>query len=148
MPSVPRTGSSLGAAGKAGLTAAAGQSSGHSPWEYVLFGIGLIATVTTTVAMTTHCLSEFAANRPAAKNNHALWFLAQPIKNRLISEDRYVAYSLNRRDTGTAAGGNHEVFPAQRLTNKPSILFPRLEVCIDKTYLAVLELFFRQWTLI
>jgi uncharacterized membrane protein YdjX (TVP38/TMEM64 family) len=42
----------LGAAGKAGLTAAAGQSSGHSPWEYVLFGLGLIATVVVTVWVT------------------------------------------------------------------------------------------------
>ena len=42
----------LGAAGKAGLTAAAGQSSGRSPWEYVLFGLGLIATVVVTVWVT------------------------------------------------------------------------------------------------
>jgi hypothetical protein len=38
----------LGAAGKAGLNAPAGQPFGHSPWEYVLFGTGLIATVVVT----------------------------------------------------------------------------------------------------
>ena len=42
----------LGAAGKAGLSGAAGQSSGRSPWEYVLFGIGLVATVIVTVWLT------------------------------------------------------------------------------------------------
>jgi uncharacterized membrane protein YdjX (TVP38/TMEM64 family) len=42
----------LGAAGKAGLNAAAGQSSSRSPWEYVLFGVGLIATVVVTVWVT------------------------------------------------------------------------------------------------
>jgi uncharacterized membrane protein YdjX (TVP38/TMEM64 family) len=42
----------LGAAGKAGLRGAAGQTSGHSPWEYVLFGVGLIATVIVTVWVT------------------------------------------------------------------------------------------------
>src|SRR5258707_10890153 len=42
----------LGAAGKAGLNAAAGQPFGHSPWEYVLFGTGLIATVVVTVLVT------------------------------------------------------------------------------------------------
>ncbi|SRR6266478_2145923 len=42
----------LGAASKAGLNAAAGQSSGHSPWEYVLFGVGLIATVVVTLWVT------------------------------------------------------------------------------------------------
>jgi uncharacterized membrane protein YdjX (TVP38/TMEM64 family) len=42
----------LGAAGKAGLNAAAGQPFGHSPWEYVLFGTGLIATVVVTVWVT------------------------------------------------------------------------------------------------
>jgi hypothetical protein len=41
-----------GAAGKAGLNAAAGQPFGHSPWEYVLFGTGLIATVVVTVWVT------------------------------------------------------------------------------------------------
>jgi uncharacterized membrane protein YdjX (TVP38/TMEM64 family) len=42
----------LGAAGKAGLTGAAGQSSGRSPWEYVFLGVGLIATVIVTVWVT------------------------------------------------------------------------------------------------
>jgi uncharacterized membrane protein YdjX (TVP38/TMEM64 family) len=42
----------LGAVGKAGLNAAAGQPFGHSPWEYVLFGTGLIATVVVTVWVT------------------------------------------------------------------------------------------------
>jgi uncharacterized membrane protein YdjX (TVP38/TMEM64 family) len=42
----------LGAAGKAGLNAAAGRSSSRSPWEYVLFGVGLIATVVVTVWVT------------------------------------------------------------------------------------------------
>jgi uncharacterized membrane protein YdjX (TVP38/TMEM64 family) len=42
----------IGAAGKAGLNAAAGQSSSRSPWEYVLFGVGLIATVVVTVWVT------------------------------------------------------------------------------------------------
>jgi uncharacterized membrane protein YdjX (TVP38/TMEM64 family) len=42
----------LGAAGKAGLSGATGQSSDRSPWEYLLFGIGLIATVIVTVWIT------------------------------------------------------------------------------------------------
>jgi uncharacterized membrane protein YdjX (TVP38/TMEM64 family) len=42
----------LGAAGRAGLTAAAGQSPPRSPWEYVLFSLGLIATVVVTVWVT------------------------------------------------------------------------------------------------
>jgi hypothetical protein len=42
----------LGAAGKAGLIAAAGRSSGRSGWEYLLFGLGLIATVVVTVWVT------------------------------------------------------------------------------------------------
>jgi uncharacterized membrane protein YdjX (TVP38/TMEM64 family) len=42
----------LGAAGKAGLTGAAGQSSGRSPWEYAFLGAGLIATVIVTVWVT------------------------------------------------------------------------------------------------
>ncbi len=42
----------LGAASQAGLNAAVGQSSGHSPWEYVLFGVGLIATVVVTLWVT------------------------------------------------------------------------------------------------
>jgi uncharacterized membrane protein YdjX (TVP38/TMEM64 family) len=39
----------LGAAGKASLSGAAGQTSGRSLWEYVLFGVGFIATVIVTV---------------------------------------------------------------------------------------------------
>jgi uncharacterized membrane protein YdjX (TVP38/TMEM64 family) len=50
----------LGAAGKAGLKAAAGQSSGRSPWEDVLFGIGLIATVVVTVWVTRIARRELA----------------------------------------------------------------------------------------
>jgi uncharacterized membrane protein YdjX (TVP38/TMEM64 family) len=50
----------LGAAGKAGLNAAVGQSSGRSPWEYVLFGIGLIATVVVTVWVTRIARRELA----------------------------------------------------------------------------------------
>ncbi|HKB99322.1 MAG TPA: TVP38/TMEM64 family protein [Terriglobales bacterium] len=42
----------LGAAGKAGLSGAAGQTSGRSPWEYLFFGVGLIATVMVTVWVT------------------------------------------------------------------------------------------------
>jgi uncharacterized membrane protein YdjX (TVP38/TMEM64 family) len=42
----------LGAAGKAGLSGAAGQTSGRSAWEYVLFGVGLIATVIVTIWIT------------------------------------------------------------------------------------------------
>ncbi len=42
----------LGAAGKAGLSGAAGQTSGPSPWEYLFFGVGLIATVMVTVWVT------------------------------------------------------------------------------------------------
>jgi uncharacterized membrane protein YdjX (TVP38/TMEM64 family) len=42
----------LGAAGRAGLSGAAGQTSHRSPWEYLLFGIGLIATVIVTVWLT------------------------------------------------------------------------------------------------
>jgi uncharacterized membrane protein YdjX (TVP38/TMEM64 family) len=42
----------LGAAGKAGLTAAAGQSSSRSAWEYLLFSLGLVATVVVTVWVT------------------------------------------------------------------------------------------------
>jgi uncharacterized membrane protein YdjX (TVP38/TMEM64 family) len=42
----------LGAAGKASLSGAAGQASGRSPWEYVLFAAGLIATVIVTVWVT------------------------------------------------------------------------------------------------
>jgi uncharacterized membrane protein YdjX (TVP38/TMEM64 family) len=57
----------LGAAGKAGLNAAIGQSSSRSPWEYVLFGIGLIATVVVTVWVTRIARRELAkseVNRP------------------------------------------------------------------------------------
>lgn len=53
--------------------------------------------------------------RHVRSRGQALWFLVQSIKNRFISEELYVAYSLNRRDTGTSAGGNYEVFPVQRL---------------------------------
>ena len=42
----------LGATGKAGLNAAAGQSSSRSLWEYALFGVGLIGTVIVTVWVT------------------------------------------------------------------------------------------------
>src|SRR6516225_2299078 len=49
----------LGAAGKAGLNAA-GQSSSRSPWEYVVFGIGLIATVVVTVWVTRIARRELA----------------------------------------------------------------------------------------
>lgn len=42
----------LGAAGKATLSGAAGQALGRSPWEYALFGVGLIATVVVTVWVT------------------------------------------------------------------------------------------------
>jgi uncharacterized membrane protein YdjX (TVP38/TMEM64 family) len=42
----------LGAAGKAGLSAAAGQSSGRSAWEYLLFSLGLVATAVVTVWVT------------------------------------------------------------------------------------------------
>jgi uncharacterized membrane protein YdjX (TVP38/TMEM64 family) len=42
----------LGAAGKASLSGAAGQASGRSPWEYVLFSVGLIATGIVTVWVT------------------------------------------------------------------------------------------------
>jgi uncharacterized membrane protein YdjX (TVP38/TMEM64 family) len=42
----------LGAAGKASLSGAAGQASGRSPWAYVLFAAGLIATVIVTVWVT------------------------------------------------------------------------------------------------
>jgi len=48
----------LGAAGKASLSGAAGQASGRSPWEYVLFGVGLIATVIVTVWVTRIARSE------------------------------------------------------------------------------------------
>src|SRR6516162_9915807 len=50
----------LGAAGKAGLNAAAGQSSSRSPWEYVVFGMGLIATVVVTVWVTRIARRELA----------------------------------------------------------------------------------------
>jgi uncharacterized membrane protein YdjX (TVP38/TMEM64 family) len=42
----------LGTASKAGLSGAAGQTSGRSPWEYRLFGLGFIATVIVTVWIT------------------------------------------------------------------------------------------------
>ena len=42
----------IGAAGKTGLGGAAGQASGRSPWEYALFGVGLIATVMVTIWVT------------------------------------------------------------------------------------------------
>jgi uncharacterized membrane protein YdjX (TVP38/TMEM64 family) len=42
----------LGAAGKAGLSGAVGQPSGRSPWEYVFFGVGLIATLVVTFWVT------------------------------------------------------------------------------------------------
>ena len=48
----------LGAAGKASLSGAAGQATGRSPWEYVLFGVGLIATVIVTVWVTRIARSE------------------------------------------------------------------------------------------
>jgi uncharacterized membrane protein YdjX (TVP38/TMEM64 family) len=57
----------LGAAGKAGLSGAAGQTSGRSPWEYVLFGIGLIATAIVTVWVTRIArkeLSKTEVNQP------------------------------------------------------------------------------------
>jgi len=50
----------LGAAGKAGLNAAASQSSSRSAWEYVLFGVGLIATVVVTVWVTRIARRELA----------------------------------------------------------------------------------------
>jgi uncharacterized membrane protein YdjX (TVP38/TMEM64 family) len=56
----------LGAAGKAGLNAAVGQSSGRAPWEYALFGIGLIATVVVTIWVTRiarKALSNTAVNQ-------------------------------------------------------------------------------------
>jgi uncharacterized membrane protein YdjX (TVP38/TMEM64 family) len=56
----------LGAAGKAGLSAAVGHSSGHAPWEYALFGIGLIATVVVTIWVTRiarKALSNSAVNQ-------------------------------------------------------------------------------------
>jgi uncharacterized membrane protein YdjX (TVP38/TMEM64 family) len=57
----------LGAAGKAGLSGAAGETSGRSPWEYGLFGVGLIATVIVTVWVTRIAhreLSKTEVNRP------------------------------------------------------------------------------------
>ncbi len=57
----------LGAAGKAGLSGAVGQTPGRSPWEYVLFGIGLIATVSVTVWVTRIArreLSKTEVNQP------------------------------------------------------------------------------------
>jgi uncharacterized membrane protein YdjX (TVP38/TMEM64 family) len=57
----------LGAAGKAGLSGAAGQGSGRSRWEYVLFGVGLIATVVVTVWITRVAhreVSKTEANQP------------------------------------------------------------------------------------
>jgi uncharacterized membrane protein YdjX (TVP38/TMEM64 family) len=57
----------LGATGKAGLSGAAGQTSDHSPWEYALFGVGLIATVVVTVWVTRIAhqeLSKTEVNRP------------------------------------------------------------------------------------
>ncbi len=57
----------LGAAGKASLSGAAGQISGRSAWEYVLFGVGLIATVIVTIWVTRIArreLSKTEANQP------------------------------------------------------------------------------------
>jgi uncharacterized membrane protein YdjX (TVP38/TMEM64 family) len=54
----------LGAAGKAGLSHVAGQSSGRSPWEYLLFGIGLIATVIATVWLTRIARRELGKTEP------------------------------------------------------------------------------------
>jgi uncharacterized membrane protein YdjX (TVP38/TMEM64 family) len=42
----------LGALGKAGLDAAAGQSTGRTAWEYPLFGVGLLGTIVVTVWVT------------------------------------------------------------------------------------------------
>jgi uncharacterized membrane protein YdjX (TVP38/TMEM64 family) len=42
----------IGAAGRASLSGAVGQASGRSPWEYVLFGVGLVATVIVTIWIT------------------------------------------------------------------------------------------------
>jgi uncharacterized membrane protein YdjX (TVP38/TMEM64 family) len=42
----------LGALGKAGLDAAAGQSPRRSAWEYLFFGVGLLATIVVTVWVT------------------------------------------------------------------------------------------------
>ena len=53
----------IGAAGKAGLNAAAGQSSGRSLGEYVLFGVGLIATVVATVWLTRITRRELAKSK-------------------------------------------------------------------------------------
>jgi uncharacterized membrane protein YdjX (TVP38/TMEM64 family) len=57
----------LGAPGKAGLSGAVGQTSGYSPWEYALFGVGLVATVIVTVWVTRIArreLSETDAHQP------------------------------------------------------------------------------------
>jgi uncharacterized membrane protein YdjX (TVP38/TMEM64 family) len=57
----------LGAAGKAGLSGAAGQISGRSTWGYALFGAGLIATVIVTIWVTRIArreLSKTEANQP------------------------------------------------------------------------------------
>jgi uncharacterized membrane protein YdjX (TVP38/TMEM64 family) len=57
----------LGAAGKASLGGAAGQTSGRSAWEYVLFGVGLIATVIVTIWVTRIArreLSKTELNQP------------------------------------------------------------------------------------
>jgi hypothetical protein len=38
-------------------------------------------------------------------------FWRSPSKIVSLVKNGTIAYSLNRRDSGTAAGGNHEVFP-------------------------------------
>jgi uncharacterized membrane protein YdjX (TVP38/TMEM64 family) len=42
----------LGAAGKAGIEAASGETAARSPWEWALFGVGLPATIVVTVIVT------------------------------------------------------------------------------------------------
>ena len=65
----------LGAAGKASLSGAVGQTSGRSPWEYLFFGAGLIATVIVTVWVTR------IARRELDKTDNGGALLATPKKH-------------------------------------------------------------------
>ena len=61
----------LGAAGKTGLTAAVGQSSGRSPWEYFLFSLGLVATVVVTVWVTRIARRELSRANSTGQTSHS-----------------------------------------------------------------------------
>src|SRR5437762_1753392 len=61
------------------------------------------------------CLREFAADRTAAKHNHAFRLLFKLIENRLICEIGNLIDAFDFRDDWSAAGRDYEIFRAQSL---------------------------------